>query len=70
MITIPKAVKEMLEQVRLSGKTNMLDTHAVQRVAYDMEFYRLVLWIEEHREDYFQGCLEGFQVVEDKEERD
>jgi len=46
-------------EVRASGKANMCDCNAVQVVANDMQFYELVIYIEEHREAYFHFILTG-----------
>lgn len=52
-------VKEQILAVRDTGLTNMFDTHAVQRIAFDMEFYELVAYLEEHRREYAQFILTG-----------
>ena len=45
--------------VRASGKTNMCDCNTVQVVANEMQFFELVIYIEEHREAYFHFILTG-----------
>ena len=52
-------VKEQILKVRDTGLTNMFDTRAVQRIANDMNFYELVIFIEEHRKEYAQFILTG-----------
>ena len=52
-------VKEQILAVRDTGLTNMFDVNAVQHIAYDMEFYELVVFIEEHRREYAQFILTG-----------
>lgn len=52
-------IKEQIMAVRASGKTNMCDCNAVQVVANEMQFYELVIYIEEHRKDYFHFILTG-----------
>jgi len=54
-----KKVKEQILKVRDTGLTNMFDTRAVQRIANDMNFYELVIFIEEHRKEYSQFILTG-----------
>jgi len=54
-----KKVKEQILKVRDTGLTNMFDTRAVQRIANDMNFYELVIFIEEHRKEYAQFILTG-----------
>lgn len=45
--------------VRDTGRTNMFDTHAVQRIAYEMDFFELVLLIEERPKEYVHFILTG-----------
>ena len=43
----PEKVIAQYEAVRRSGQTNMFDKHTVQRIAYDNDFYELVIAIED-----------------------
>ena len=52
-------IKEQILEVRASGKVNMCDCIAVQVVANDMQFYELVIYIEDHRDSYFHFILTG-----------
>jgi len=52
-------VKEQILKVRDTGLTNMFDTRAVQRIANDMNFYELVIYLEEHRKEYSHFILTG-----------
>ena len=52
-------VKEQILTIRETGLTNMFDVHAVQRIANDMSFYELIVYIEEHRRGYAQFILTG-----------
>jgi hypothetical protein len=54
-----ETVKKQILAVRDTGRTNMFDIHAVQRIAYDMEFYELVTYLEEHRREYAHFILTG-----------
>jgi hypothetical protein len=54
-----ETVRKQILAVRDTGRTNMLDIHAVQRIAYDMEFYELVTYLEEHRREYTHFILTG-----------
>jgi hypothetical protein len=54
-----ETVKKQILAVRDTGRTNMFDIHAVQRIAYDMEFYELVTYLEEHRREYTHFILTG-----------
>lgn len=52
-------VKEQILAVRDTGLTNMFDTCAVQRIAYDMDFFELVVFLEEHKDKYVRFILTG-----------
>ncbi len=39
-------IKKQILLVRNTGKANMLDIRAVQRIAHDMKLYDLVIYIE------------------------
>lgn len=45
--------------IRDSGVTNMLDIDGVQRKAFDRNFHELVIYLEEHRNDYVRFILYG-----------
>jgi len=47
--------------IRDSGKTNMLDIAAVQRLAYDNGFYELVCFIEKYKSDYWNFITYGIR---------
>ena len=52
-------VCEQILAIRATGLTNMFDTIMVQRLANDMNYYELVIFIEEHRKEYVQFILTG-----------
>lgn len=52
-------VKEQILKVRDTGLTNMFDLNAVQRIAYEMDFYELVEFIEENKAAYVRFILTG-----------
>jgi hypothetical protein len=52
-------IKEQILAVRVTGRTNMFDTNMVQVIADEMMFYELVVFIEEHKEDYAKFILTG-----------
>ena len=56
---ITEKIREQIFAVRDSGVANMCDMAAVQRAAFDMDFYELVLFIEENRESYWDFILTG-----------
>ena len=45
--------------IRDTGMTNMFDVVAVQRIANDMGFYELVVYLEENRKEYAHFILTG-----------
>ena len=53
------AVREQILIVRATGLTNMFDCPAVQRIANDMLFFDLVVFIEECRSEYVHFILTG-----------
>lgn len=52
-------IREQLLTVRETGLTNMFDLNAVQRIAYDMDFFELVDFIEENKAAYVRFILTG-----------
>lgn len=52
-------IKEQIEAVRQSGETNMLDTRMVQWIANRENYYELVIYLEEHREEYVEYLFTG-----------
>ena len=52
-------VKEQILAIRETGLTNMFDLPMVQRLAYERDFYELVLYLEEHRKEYMHFILTG-----------
>jgi len=54
-----KIIKEQILAVRDTGLTNMFDIHAVQRIAYEMDFYELVNFLEEEKEKYVKFIING-----------
>jgi hypothetical protein len=57
-----KILKQIIA-VQRDGRVNMLDARGVQVIANELEFYELVVYIEEHLREYahfiFTGELEG-----------
>lgn len=54
-----KKVREQILAVRDTALTNMFDVKAVQRIAYEMDFYELVKYIEENPKEYVRFILTG-----------
>lgn len=54
-----ETIKKQILAVRDTVLTNMFDVNAVQRIANDMGFYELVMYLEEHRREYAHFILTG-----------
>ena len=52
-------LKSQILGVRDTARTNMFDLPMVQRIAFEMGFYELVMFIEEHRAEYARFILHG-----------
>ena len=52
-------VKEQILAIRATGLTNMFDTNMVQRIANELQYYELVIFIEESRKAYVHFILTG-----------
>jgi hypothetical protein len=59
MLTMEDKVKEQILAVRDTGLTNMFDARTVQRIAHEMKFFELVLFLEEHKDKYVRFILTG-----------
>jgi hypothetical protein len=61
-VRIPKHVLEELESVRRYTRANVLDIPTVRHVAMETAKPALVLWIDEHEQEYGRGLLDGFRA--------
>ena len=52
-------VKEQILAIRETGITNMFDLPVVQRLAFDRDFFDLVVFLEEHPKEYVHFILTG-----------
>lgn len=52
-------IREQILEVRKAGRTNMFDIPTVQYIAYEMQFYELVVYLEEHHTEYVHFILTG-----------
>ena len=52
-------IKEQIISIRDTGLTNMFDTTAVQRIAQEMGFYELVIFLAEEKAKYVKFILNG-----------
>lgn len=52
-------VKKQILAIRDTGLTNMFDVNTVQRLAYERDFYELVLYLKDHRSEYVKFIMSG-----------
>ena len=52
-------IKDQILAVRDTALTNMFDINIVQRIANEMDFFELVIFLEENREEYVHFILTG-----------
>ncbi|WP_395152169.1 DUF5049 domain-containing protein [uncultured Allofournierella sp.] len=52
-------IKNQILTIRKTGCTNMFDIPMVQYIASEMQFYELVVYLEEHRSEYVHFILTG-----------
>ncbi len=52
-------VKEQILAIRETGLTNMFDLPVVQRLAYERDFFDLVVYLEEHSKEYVHFIMYG-----------
>ena len=50
---------EQILSIRDSGKTNMFDKSMVQELAFEQEYYELVVYLEEHTKEYVHFIMYG-----------
>ena len=56
---MPERVKEQILEIRATGETNMFDLPVVQRMAYERDYFELVIFLEEHQKEYVHFILTG-----------
>lgn len=54
-----ETIRNQILAIRDTGLTNMFDVHMVQRLAFDRNYFELVVFLEEHRKEYVQFILYG-----------
>lgn len=52
-------IKQQILAVRDTALTNMFDVNMVQRIANDMGFYELVIYLKDHRREYAHFIMTG-----------
>jgi hypothetical protein len=60
-VRIPKKVLEELESVRRYTRAEVLDIPTIRHVAMETHKPALVVWIDEHEQEYGRGLLDGFR---------
>lgn len=58
-VYLSEKVREQILEIRDTGLTNMLDIHAVQRIAFEKGYYELVDYITENRAEYAKFIFTG-----------
>ena len=61
-VQIPREVFKELEAVRGYTRAEVLDIPTIRHVAMETHKPALVLWIDNHEQEYGQGLLNGFQA--------
>ena len=56
-------IREQIMTIRATGLTNMFDVSMVQRIANDMGFYELVIFLEDHRKEYAHFIMTGEDIT-------
>ena len=54
-----ETIRNQILAIRDTGLTNMFDVNMVQRLAFDRNYFELVLFLEEHRKEYVRFILYG-----------
>ena len=52
-------LREQILTVRATGRANMFDLPMVQVIAHEMNFFELVVFLEENRREYVHFILTG-----------
>ena len=52
-------IKKQILAVRDAARTNMIGGNMMQRIASDIVFYELVVYLEDHRREYAHFILTG-----------
>ena len=52
-------IREQILDIRATGETNMFDLPVVQRMAFERDYFELVVFLEEHPKEYVRFILTG-----------
>ena len=64
-----ETIRKQILAVRDTGLTNMFDTRAVQRIAYEMDFFDLVCFLDEHPKEYVHFIITGEDPDESSDDK-
>jgi hypothetical protein len=69
-VCVPEVVFEGILAVRDSGKTNMLDIHAVRKLAWRLGHPSTAVWLSDpnNQKAYAQGVFRGFTASDEGDE--
>ena len=62
MPRMTEKIREQILVIRDTGETNMFDVPVVQRMAFDRNYYELVVFLEEHPKEYVRFILYGEEL--------
>lgn len=54
-----QTIKDQILDIRATGETNMFDLPVVQRMAFERDYFELVVFLEEHPKEYVRFILYG-----------
>lgn len=52
-------IRGQILEIRATGETNMFDLPVVQRMAFERNYFELVVFLEEHPKEYVRFILYG-----------
>lgn len=52
-------IREQILEIRAKGETNMFDLPVVQRMAFERNYFELVVFLEEYPKEYVRFILYG-----------
>lgn len=58
-----KKIRSQILEIRSTGICNMFSVYEVQRLAFERNFYELVLYLEDSRDEYVRFILYGDAAV-------
>ncbi len=68
-VPVPEKVFRVIDSIRRSGITNMLDRPMVQRIARELGFEDEAMWLDTNKKEYAEGLFRGFLPVTERRGR-